>query len=348
MSLEVICVPSSDVFASGSGLLKRVCFMAFDELQDFAESYLLRWKAIKSLASNTFHPGSRLVGLSGTMSPGVAKRMFSRGSPLEAWTIASRCAPTIHVPDLPPGYSIPEDMFFAAERLNTVTEADNRLAQLLALFLKSRPTQTAVIFCLTRRHVVKVVEFLRSQQLLLRVPQSAIVGATASTPEIVTAFVSQGSPLSVRVLVSTSASAMGINSLSIFFVVTYGGVQGTGLLTQEALRARRDRSSFSKGVHLLLVVKQRVLEAGLGARGSPERAAHANASCLFFVDNNSAELTDVFGMDAVDKYASSSICRRAYLCSLIEGQKVPGCGESCDVCAEDGTLEIVIQQSTAG
>ena len=194
------------------------------------------------------------------------------------------------------------------------TVADKRSApQQLAAFVSARPTDSGIVYCLSRKRVEEVAGKLRTAGVAAAAYHAGL--PSAERTRVQDAFLAD----EVRVVVATVAFGMGIDKPDVRFVVHYDMPKNIEGYYQETGRAGRDGAPAEA---LCLFG----LQDAVTARSLIENGANA--------EQVRVELHKLHAMIA---FAEATTCRRRVLLGYFGERLEEDCG-NCDVCLDPPQL----------
>lgn len=183
----------------------------------------------------------------------------------------------------------------------------NRL-KIIHEFIAKRPSQSGIIYCLSRKNTEEVAEGLRKLGLRAMHYHAGVDAQTRS--EVQDAFIKD----EIQVIVATIAFGMGIDKSNVRFVIHYSLPSNVESYYQEIGRAGRDGMKsdtllfYSFGD--IITRKEMIQKSEL-----PDEMKEVQFAKL----------------DRMKQYAESEICRRRILLSYFNEEAQSDCG-NCDVC----------------
>jgi ATP-dependent DNA helicase RecQ len=194
------------------------------------------------------------------------------------------------------------------------TVAEKRSApQQLERFIAQHPTDSGIVYCLSRKRVEQVVERLRKAGVRAAAYHAGMPSAERS--RVQDAFARD----EVHVVVATVAFGMGIDKPDVRFVVHYDMPKNIEGYYQETGRAGRD--GLPAEALLLFGMQDVVVARGLiEMGGNPDQVR-----------------VELHKLSAMTDFAEATTCRRRVLLGYLGEQLEHDCG-NCDVCLDPPEL----------
>ncbi len=197
----------------------------------------------------------------------------------------------------------------------TVAPGQNKYDKIKA-FIKNRPNQSGIIYCLSRKSTEQVAEKLRADGIKAAHYHAGIEREKRS--KVQEEFIKDDVPI----ICATIAFGMGIDKSNVRWVIHYNMAKNIENYYQEIGRSGRDGT---KADALMFYSLQDVMVY----RG-------------FIKDNNANSEVEIAKLRRIQEYAESLTCRRKILLSYFGEHLAEDCG-NCDVCKNppehfDGTV----------
>lgn len=202
---------------------------------------------------------------------------------------------------------------FDRPNIRYLVEDKRDAPQQLERFLAQHPTDSGIVYCLSRKRVEQVAEWLRKAGIDAK-PYHAGMTALQRT-KVQDGFAAD----TVRVVVATVAFGMGIDKPDVRFVVHYDMPKNIEGYYQETGRAGRD--GLPAEAFLLFGMQDVVTARGLIERGgNPEQVR-----------------IELHKLSAMTDFAEATTCRRRVLLGYFGETLREPCG-NCDVCLDPPEL----------
>jgi hypothetical protein len=292
------------------------------------------------------------VGLfTGFFSPALVPVLLDRSNPL--WRLPLLCGePLVHRPlAVPRGYCLIPSVHYHVDEVRTTSDGFALLVQTLTAFVWARPSQTAMVFCLTWKQVQAVRDHLAQLALtgrLANLKESEIIAVNSKNNELSRYLEQDQTAPTLKVCVTTTAAAVGVTASSCFLVMLFGGSFGVSTMAQLLQRARRvkyipPQSPPPAGFFHCVRVSDLLRDSHVGEVQSASRVCHEHQA-LAFVGLDSVHeslMMRFYSQSSIETWAGSPGCLRTQLarlgeCDTIEDidslQSLPG-ETDCGMCS---------------